>query len=38
MPSKKPSTMRLTKELKQYVADPPPFIPRVHVDEKNMLE
>ena len=38
MPKNKPSTVRLQKELKQYVADPPPFIPRVHVDEKNMLE
>jgi ubiquitin-conjugating enzyme E2 J2 len=38
MPSKKPSTVRLQKELKQYVADPPPFIPRVYVNEKNVLE
>jgi len=38
MPSKKPSTVRLTKELKMYNSDPPPFIPKVHVDEKNLLE
>ena len=38
MPGKKPSTVRLSKELKMYVTDPPPFIPRVFVDEKNILE
>ena len=31
--AKKTSKVRLQKELKAFVADPPPFIPRVHVNE-----
>ena len=35
--AKKTSKVRLQKELKAFVADPPPFIPRVHVNERNIL-
>ena len=36
--SKKTSKVRLQKEMRAFVQDPPPFIPRVHVNERNMLE
>ena len=35
--AKKTSKVRLQKELKAFVADPPPYIPRVHVNERNIL-
>ena len=35
---KKTSHVRLQKELKMFTAEPPPYIPRAHVNENNMLE
>ena len=32
------SEVRLQKELKAYFENPPPYIPLVHVNEKNILE
>lgn len=35
---KKTSNVRLQKELKAFTQDPPPYVPRVHVNERNILE
>ena len=34
--AKKTGQMRLMKELKAFKADPPPYVPLAHVDEKNI--
>jgi ubiquitin-protein ligase len=36
--AKKTSKIRLAKEMKTFMMEPPPYIPLVNVNEKNVLE
>ncbi len=37
MPPNKVCINKLKKEMKEYLKAPPPFIPSIHVNERNIL-